>query len=271
MAEAVQRGDDGGGRRGEAGHVPAQRRATSRSYEGRRSLRRQHHHEQRGAEPVERTSTRQSGGVVDGTRRRVRPAGNERLGGLGGELVPVRLGGKGAVEQEGPDVLEAPRRGERGRPPSTGGSGRSPRCPTHRRWVVSVTTTPFRPRGRVDGRLAGGAGSTATLHEVAHRDDADQRAVVDDRGCGGSAAGAMVSRATSIDTVDSTVSGAAVIHSPTVTGAGVSTPAAEARTRSRSVRMPTGSTRGRRPRRPSRRRPAPSPRPPGPATRRIGR
>ena len=61
-----------------------------------------------------------------------------------------------------------------GRPPSTAGSGRSPPGRARRRPSVSATTTPSSPAGHVPAGLVGRT-DAGDAHQVAERDDADQR------------------------------------------------------------------------------------------------
>ena len=88
--------------------------------------------------------------------------------------------GQRALEEQVPGVLERDAR-RRGRRPSTGGSGRSPRGPRTSPTVVSATMTPSSPGGASiwPGSVTGWM--DATDEQVAQRHHADERAVVDDR------------------------------------------------------------------------------------------
>ena len=127
----------------------------------------------------------------------------------------------------------------RARPRCTGGSGRSLRGRARRRSSSRRRRRLRGPSGHLVGRALGGL-DLRDAHEVAHRDDADDLVVVDDRDVAVAvlARGWRTRRAASTSGATESGFGGHPLARPSRST--VSAPAAAMRTRSRSVRMPTG-------------------------------
>ena len=127
-------------------------------------------------------------GQHGGQRRRDRSQRRD-LGDEGGPL--GWLGGQGAVDHQAPDVLERPA-ARRARPPSTGGSGRSPPGRGRRR-------PRCRRRPRPSALGARRRTDLGDAHEIAQRHDTDQLAVAGPPACGGSRARASSERVLQVE------------------------------------------------------------------------
>ena len=154
-----------------------------------------------------RRSPGSSGRTDSGTTPQRRDLGDERFALLPASAAARRTAG-----------ATRPRAGasRRARRRCTGGSGRSPRWPRTSPTAVSATMTPSSPGGRLDGRRWHDRLDLRHPHEVAHRDDADELAVVDHGDVAVAVLAELVRTPPARTRRDRRESGSSVIHSLTL-------------------------------------------------------